>query len=471
MKAIAILSFLATYTLLAGCSTLNRTQPPVSQTQSDTEISTTSGELKSETTEATIDSNEAEPVDSEKLSAPIVDQAPIDLWNRIRNNYQLPIFEHELVTHYEQWNSKHKDYLFKMFERSQEYLFHIVEEIEKRQLPMELALLPAIESAYNAKAYSRSKASGLWQFIPSTGRYLGMRQDWWADQRRDIIQSTDSALDYLTHLHQEFDGDWILAIAAYNAGKGTIRKAMRRNRNKGLATDFASLKLRRETTRYVPKLIALANAVKEPEQFGIKLPEIDNTPYFVVQPIKGQIDLNRLIKNTDLQRSDIATLNPAFLRWATSPDGPHRLLIPLHHHASVLAYLDSQPEQPQMQWKQHRLKKGDTLSGLAAKYNVNTNAIRTINHMRNDRLRAGKDILIPIVTPVARQSDVAKARNSSSKPKSQQAKTVHQVKRGDTLWRIARNYQVAVADLLSWNNLSDNSVLSLNQTLVIFNRN
>lgn len=393
---------------------------------------------------------------------------PADVWSVIRAGYALPELENRWVKHFDKWNKKHSRYLTTMLKRSERFMPYIVQEIDKRGLPMELALLPAIESAYNPNAYSRSRAAGLWQFIPSTGRLFGMQQNWWADQRRDVILSTQAALDYLTELHQEFDNDWLLALAAYNGGRGTIGKAIRRNQRQGLATDFDALKLRRETTQYVPKLIALAKVIQNPQAYGVSLPEVGLEQNFAVITLPGQTDLRKLVRKTSLQDKDLRELNAGFLRWASSPEGPHRLLVPVEHKLSVDSYLSSLPEQPQIRWRQHKIRNGDTLSGIAKKYRVSIAAIRSINGMRGSFLRAGKHILIPLVDNSAPNAGVAGRTIAAQTKDSGNNRTVHRVRRGDTLWQIARNYRVALTDLISWNKLSQNSTLALNQKLVIY---
>jgi len=304
--------------------------------------------------------------------------------------------QNKLFISHQKWYTKNTEYLHRVLKRSQPYLHFIVEEIEQRNLPLELALLPVIESAYRAEATSRSKAAGLWQFIPSTGRFMGLKQTWWADHRRDAIFSTHKALDYLTQLNKKFDGDWLLAIAAYNGGQGTIRKAIKRNQKQNKSTDFYSLKLSRETSNYVPKLLALASIIENAVQNDLQLPVIDNSPYFQEVKLRGQLDIFKLIKETDLNKDEFYKLNASFNRWATSPDGPHRLVVPISKANNVNEYIDSLPKDLKIRWKKHYLQRGDTLYDLSRKYKVSISAIKSINNMRTSRLRAGKTILIPL---------------------------------------------------------------------------
>ena len=471
---------------LTACSSTTK-QPlsppqPVSQTQNTATHSPTIAVIESDTPKqadikenlSTLESNKIEKSRSiatgkpavaieptiKSIIEPIIE--PIDIWQRMRQGYGLPPMNSKLVAKHEGWNRKHHEYVQTMLQRSDKYLFHIVEQIEKRNMPMEIALLPAIESAYRAKARSRSNASGLWQFIPATGKYLGMRQDWWSDQRRDILISTEAALDYLLSLHDEFNGDWLLALAAYNGGKGTIAKAIKANKRKNKPTNLESLSLRQETTHYVPKLIALSNVVMNPDLYGIQLPNIANVPYFTVQETSGQTDLTQLIKNTELSRKDIDELNPSFLRWASDPKGPHRILVPIHLQASVAHYLKTAPELSQLNWREHHIRKGETVGQIARKYSVSASAIRSINGMKNNNIRAGKTLLIPIEAKFSKQ--LVKSRQTKNVIKSS-----HQVKKGDTLWDIAKRYNLSVSDLTAWNKISKSHTLTLNQIIKLSN--
>ena len=318
------------------------------------------------------------------------------LFDRVTSGYQIELNEHSKVKKLRKFYLNNIDYIERVLERSRPYLFFIVEEIDKRGLPMELALLPAIESAYLTNATSSSNAAGLWQFIPTTGRYFGLKQNWWSDQRRDVILSTQSALDYLKELNIEFNGDWYLAIAAYNGGRGTIANAIKHNKRLGKPTDYFSLKLSQETSNYVPKLIALADVVRHAHLYNLNVPEIPNNPFFAKINTPGQIDMTRLVDKTSLNKDIFYQLNAGFKRWASSPEGPHRVIVPINSSKTVEEYLASQPTKPNIRWHNHKLKKGDTLYGLSREYNVSIKAIKTINKMKSSHLRAGRTILIPL---------------------------------------------------------------------------
>ncbi len=399
-----------------------------------------------------------------------------NLLDRIRAGFQFPEFHSEHIAQYEKWNSTHPRYLKDLFKRSEPFLHHIVEEIEKRGLPMEIALLPAVESAYKPNAVSRSKAAGLWQFIPSTGKSFGLTQDWWYDGRRDVLLSTNAALDYLTQLNKRFNGDWFITLAAYNAGQGNVAKAIKSNTRKGKPADYSSLSLRSETRRYVPKLIALKNIINNPHHFNVKLPVIANSPKFEVITLKGQVDLNKFSEQTGVDPKTLNHLNAGFLRWATSPNGPHRILLPVDDRMAIQKAHIAAQQTIKLDYQRHSIAPGDSLSSISRRYGVSVSALKTSNKLSSSRIRAGKTLLIPVNgKPVAQASTRPSTPNvavatlvSSNNALSQNTKVVHQVRRGDTLWGIARQYKVKMNQLLAWNQLSKNQTLRLNQSLVLF---
>ena len=351
-------------------------------------------------------------------------------------------------------------------------MYFIVEEIERRKLPMELALLPAVESAYDVAAVSRSSAAGLWQFVPATGKGFGLRQDWWYDGRHDPYSSTFAALDYLEQLHKMFDGDWFIALAAYNAGPGTLRREISKAKSKGRKTDYLSINLRLETRRYVPKLMALKEVLLRPEKYKVSLPHIPSKPFFEVIKLPGQVDLIEFSKQTNIDKSLLKTLNHGFKRWATPPEGPHRLLIPLGDDAnreSEILFLAraAAAKSKSLNYRNHTIKTGETLSHISRKYGVSVQAIKTTNRLTNPNIRAGKTLLIPSSSSYGPQTAVRKAQ-SPTPTSINSEKIQHKVARGDTLWSISRHYKVDLKNLMSWNNLNSNDVLSLNQLLTVF---
>jgi len=318
------------------------------------------------------------------------------LFEKVIEQFELSIPEHPKIAKHRKFYLDNLEYVERVLERSRPYLYFILEEIEKRNLPTELALLPAIESAFLTSATSKSNAAGLWQFIPATGRYFGLKQNWWSDQRRDVILSTQSALDYLKELNIEFNGDWYLAIAAYNGGQGTVGNAIKKNAKQGKPTDYFSLKLSQETMNYVPKLLAFVDIVKHAHVYNLKIPQIPNFPYFTLIETSGQIDMPALLDKTTVNEDIFYQLNAGFKRWASSPEGPHRVVVPVESSQNVKQYLENQPKTADIRWRSHKLTRGDTLYGLAKQYKVSINAIKTINKMKSNLLREGKTILIPL---------------------------------------------------------------------------
>lgn len=389
-----------------------------------------------------------------------------DLLERIRQGFEFPDFKSKIVRDQERWNSQHKTFLNNLFTRATPFLFHIVEEIEKRGLPTELALLAAVESSYKPNAVSRSNAVGLWQFTSPTGREYGLRQDWWYDGRRDVLASTDAALEYLTRLNKRYDGDWFLSLAAYNAGPGTVSRAMKSNLRKGKGTRYQDLTLRLETRRYIPKLIALKNILNNPEKFGVVLPKMANEAHFKVVPLKGQIDLQKFAHDAGIKRGELQNLNAGFKRWATSPKGPHRLLIPINANGNVNHAEVAVQRAPAINYQNHRIAHGDSLSTISRKYGVTISALRNSNNIKGNNIRAGKDLLIPVRNKTQTAVAVNQVASTNNvKLNSRNIPNSHTVKKGDTLWSISRFYNINLSNLLSWNKLPKNHILSLNQSI------
>jgi membrane-bound lytic murein transglycosylase D len=395
-------------------------------------------------------------------------ERPADLFDRIRKGFTIADVDHEWIDREENWFAKHPTYLDRTFKRGERYMYHIVKELEARNMPLELALLPIVESAFNPVAYSRARASGLWQFIPSTGRRYGLKQNWYYDGRRDVVAATSSALDYLESLSAEFDGDWLLAVAAYNCGEANIERAIARNRKAGKPTDFFSLKLPKETRAYVPKLLAMSRIVADPTAHGLEFSPIANQPYFAKVDVGGQIDLHVAAELADLPKEELIALNPAFNHWVTDPDGPHHLLVPIAHETRFAEAVAALPPEERVRVVYHRVRPGDTIGGIASKYGVSVAAIRTANKLRGNVIRAGQDLQI---TAAPRGNDasetVARAAkyhddNSSGVPSGK-----HVVRRGDTLWSIAKSHNVTVDRLASTNNMKRDDALSVGQSLDI----
>ncbi|MDX1336030.1 MAG: transglycosylase SLT domain-containing protein, partial [Gammaproteobacteria bacterium] len=370
-------------------------------------------------------------------------QADEDLWQRVRAGYAL---EHHTdqsrVQSFIDWHQCHPDYLHRVTARGEPYLHMILEEIDARGMPTELVLLPIVESAFVPFAYSHGRAAGIWQFIPSTGRYFGLDQNWWYDGRRDIYASTNAALDYLQKLHKSFDGDWLLALAAYNAGGGNVRKAIRKNKKLGKPTDFWHLDLPKETKFYVPKLLAMSAIVEEPLAYGLSLWPVDDLPYLTKVETNGQIDLAVAAELAELDLDEIYQLNPGFNRWATSPDGPHYLLLPITHAERFSTSLNKLPAEERVTWLRHKIKSGETLSHIATNYHTTTSVLKEANNIRGSNIRAGKYLLVPTSSkPVTGYSlsSTERLKKQQNRKRSGQ-KIVHVVSNGDTLWDLSREY-------------------------------
>jgi membrane-bound lytic murein transglycosylase D len=369
-----------------------------------------------------------------------------------------------------EWYVAHPEYLERVQERARPYLHYILNEVQARGLPGELALLPVVESAYQPFAYSPGRASGIWQFIPSTGRHFGLKQTWWYDGRRDIMASTEAALDYLAQLNSEFDGDWELALAAYNTGGGNLRKAIKRNRRRGRPTDFWSLDLPRETEAYVPRLLAISRLMADPAAAGVTLAQIPDTPYFQSIATGGQLDLAMAADMAGLSMDELYTLNPAYNRWATDPDGPHRLLVPIERAGQLEQGLSSLAPEQRVRWERYHIARGDSLIEIARNHHTTVEVLRQANGIKGSRITAGRHLLIPVAarTPdhYAQSADQRLARIQDS-PRGKH-KVEYLVQPGDTLWDIARAHHVGFRELARWNAMAPADTLRPGQQLVVW---
>jgi membrane-bound lytic murein transglycosylase D len=333
-------------------------------------------------------------------------------------------------------------------------------------------LLPIVESAFDPFAYSHGRAAGLWQFIPSTGKYFGLTQSWWHDERRDVIAATDAALTYLDRLAKRFDGDYTLALAAYNSGGGTVSIAMRRNRNAGKPTDYWSLRLPKETTHYVPKLIALAKIFDKPEDYGISLPSLKDEPYFEVVDTGSQLDLAQAAKLAGVDVDEIYLLNPSFNRWATSPDGPHRLLIPIEKAATFSDALGKIPKDQRVAWRNYQVQSGDSLSTVARKFSTTPSVIRRVNNLNGDMIRIGQRLMIPSASQNSDKYALSAGQRLERKQSRGRSGTRvdYTVRRGDTFWDIAREHRVTVREVAAWNNMAPGDPLIPGKRIVIWSQ-
>lgn len=293
------------------------------------------------------------------------------------------------------WLISHPSYINKVSSQSEPYIYHVLGEIKKRKLPGELALLPMIESAYDPFAYSGAGAAGIWQLMPRTGSDLGLKQDWWFDGRRSIGPSTDAALNYLVYLNKYFSGNWILAIAAYDSGEGTISRALKSTARNGRKVQFWNLPVPRETKVYIPRLLALAEIINNPKRYKISLPNIPYLPYFEEVNIGSQIDLNHAAKLAGISYKELIKLNPGYNRWTTAPYKPFKLLIPAEKVERFNLNLSNIPEDKRVNWTKHQVKRGDSLDAIAKRYHTTVNLIKQLNQLTSNKVQLNQSLLIP----------------------------------------------------------------------------
>jgi len=379
------------------------------------------------------------------LSAPTSD---IVIWQQLINGFQLGGIQHTLIEQEIGQFSKRSDSLQRQLGLARPYLFHLLQEIEKHDMPTEIALLPGIESGYRGNVYSRHGAAGLWQFMPATGKYFGLKQDAWYDARQDFPQATEAALLYLRKLHKRFDNDWLLAIAAYNGGGGTVSRAIRKNLDQDKPIDFWSLDLPAETETYVPRLLALAKVVGHAEQYGMKLPDIENQVHFATARINKQLDLKVAAELAGMSMEELLELNPGFKRWATHPDNPHDLLLPVDKAEGFSEKLARLPADQWVLTRRHHIVPGDNLGRIARKYGVSIKDLKQANKLSSSNIRAGDDLTIPV------SGRINVASNGTPDNRSNNKKVQYQVVKGDSLYRIARQFSVQVSDLKKWNRLN-----------------
>jgi membrane-bound lytic murein transglycosylase D len=416
-----------------------------------------------------IDSQSGEPLPVVRLKSDRADDAGSviqadDIWQRVREGFALAeVEDHTRVRHYESWYQSEPGYLRLVTGRAEPYLYFILEEIERRGLPTELALLPIVESAYIPFAYSRSHAAGIWQFIPATGRLYGLKQNWWYDGRRDVYASTLAALDYLEAINELMGGDWFNTLAAYNAGPGRVLREIEKNRRAGKPTDYWNLSLPAETRNYVPKLLAVKSLVQDPASFGIELWPIEDAPYLTAVEIGSQIDLALASELAGMGLDAFRLLNPGFNQWATDPDGPHRLLLPQGQAENFLRSLAALPGEKRVSWLRHPISSGETLTHIAQRYRTSVSLLQQTNDLRGSQIHAGSYLLVPQSLAAVGS---AGARKPESTPRTH-AQHTHVVRRGDSLWSIARSYQVSVNDLLSWNGKGSSDLIQAGDTLIV----
>ncbi|MGE0622527.1 MAG: LysM peptidoglycan-binding domain-containing protein [Pseudomonadales bacterium] len=376
-----------------------------------------------------------------------------DLWADIRSGFQLHRYPDEQRVQQELgWLARHPSYLQNMHPRLERHLAYIYQQVRSRGMPSEIALLPIVESALDPYAFSHGGAAGLWQFIPATAKRFGLQRNWWYDGRRDPVAATDAALDYLEALHDRF-GDWYLALAGYNAGEGNVIRAKRRAEP---GAGFFELTLPRETSAYVPRLLALAELVASPERVGVTLPELSPEVPFTVVNTGGQLDLSVASRATGIDLDTLYLWNPALSQWATPPGGPHHLLLPKAEAGEAAARIASVPADARVQWLRVTVKPGDTLSELARRHRTDVASLKRANNLRSASITAGDSLLIP-------KSPEALSNTITSRTEG----TTYVVRSGDSLWTISRAHNIPVNTLMKTNHVGPKDYLRVGQKLTL----
>jgi membrane-bound lytic murein transglycosylase D len=421
-------------------------------------------------TEVSAEATEAE--DASRTIAGLTPEQYPDVFDRIRAGFKLEDVDSRQIDVQLAFFANNPQYLERVFGRAVPYMHHIVQEIERRGMPLELALLPVVESAFEPYARSWATANGLWQFMPGTGERFGLKQDWWYDGRRDVLASTRAALDYLQYMHDEFFDDWLLAIAAYNCGEFRVQREVNANRAAGKPVDFFSLRLPAETKAYVPKLLAMRRLVGNPEDYGIAFSPIPNEPYFTRVDTGGQLDLTLAAELAGITLDDVYELNPGFHRWATDPAGPHFLLLPRDTADAFRKNLELLSPDERVRVSLHTVKNGESVASIAKKYKTQAIVVRDMNGLdSNASLVVGSELRVPTaVVNLPAKVMLAAARVDGRGGRSGRRPSVHVVRSGDSLWRIAKRNRMDVATLARLNGMGPGDTLRAGQKLVLNTR-
>ena len=371
-------------------------------------------------------------------SPTVTPEAQDDVWQRIRSQLSFAPSHHPKVQARVNWYLSHPNYMDVISQRAAPFLHYVVEEVEARGLPIELALMPLIESDFDTSAYSHKHASGLWQLTPLIAKHYGVKISPWYDGRQDVIDATHAALDFLTYLHKRFDGNWYHAIAAYNTGEGRVAQAIKNNQRRGKPTDFFALSLPKQTRHYVPKLLAAVQVLREQRMV---FPRIANQRAISVLPLKQGVVLD-----TDQRWHTLKTLNPGYTRFPALLDGPKHIVLPAEQVSQWQSYLATLPDMPTSKWQQYVIQRGDSLSVIAKRYALSVAQLKTFNQLSSNRIRAGDTLLLPVLAD--QQID-------------------YTVQSGDSLWRIARHFKVTISEIKQWNALSSDA-LRIGAKLTLF---
>lgn len=442
--------------LLAACQNLQQPESPGLESAAVTSI---------EATPRSPESSPGNPSIVSETSVPTVDTeiSYDDLWERIRGGFQLHNhYSHPNVARYIQDYSEQQRYFDLLQDRASPFLFEIVEEIERRGLPLEFALLPMVESTYNPNAYSREHAVGLWQFVGATGRSFGLQQDWWFDGRRDPLASTVAALDYMEQLYKQFDEDWLLAIAAYNTGDGNLRRAIRRSDEEEI--NFWTLNLPGETEAHVPKLLALSAIIADNDNWNIELRPLPNEPVLRSVQVGTQIDLTQAARLAEIEYEQLRALNPGYLQWASHPDQPQEMLLPLQNAELFEDALVGIDKRNLLTWDRYEIKPGDTLGAIARNLNTRVDILQTFNSLPGSRIVAGESLLIPRTNDSELLASAARIERDKIRQRPQ-VPAEYTVRNGDNFWVIARRYELRSKEIAAWNQISLDELLQPGQVL------
>lgn len=418
------------------------------------------------------------PVESTPIETAVTPRVYDNIWERIRAGYGLQDASNEDIDTQLRFYTSNKAYFSRLTQDSEPYLYYVVTELEANNMPLELALLPFIESAYNPAAVSPGQNVGMWQIANITGKTFGLTQNNWYNGRKDVVASTDVAIKLLKRLYTLFDNDWLLAIAAYNAGEGTVQQAINKNKRANKPTDFWSLPLRKITQSYVPQLLAFSKVVGDPDRYGYKLYPIQDAPYFVKVNIDSQVNLVEAVQNTNINANQLKKLNAGLNGWLTDPTASHQLLVPVADAAAFTLQLETLPKLPLVKWIEHVVKKGDTLDAVAKKYGVNIPRIQTANNLKSTNLSIGQRLQIPLsptsITPAVASALTAKVvgQQAPSQVANQSIKesannNYYIVKSGESLWSIAKAQKLSVTTLAQMNKISPDSAIQPGQKLTV----
>ncbi len=460
-KSVTILTFL----LAGGCASVDRVADTPADNAPATETNK-SGSLHV----ITLTREPVEPFDDSAGDSAVINEViieePAEFWEQLRQGFRLPGSQQSAVTARAARYGRYPRQVERIFRRGEPYLAYILSEVQKRNFPTEIALLPFVESGYDPFAFSYGRAAGMWQFIPATGKLYGLQQDWWYDGRRDVVESTQAALNYLDYLQNKFEGDWLLAVAAYNSGSGAVSKAIKKNRKAGKPTDFWHLQLPKETAAYVPKLLAISSVVRHPDKYNISFSPVETQPAFTVVETPGQMDISVAAELAGMDTEALYLLNPGYNRWTTHPDGPHQLVVPVTHSTTFKENIATLPESQLTRLVRHKVQSGETLSQIAQRNNTTTNALLSSNQLNNTLIRSGQYLLVPVGQQDASQYATLNRRIQAAN--GARSKQTYSVRHGDSLWTIARKYRVTVQQVSSWNKLDARAPIKPGQKLFIY---